>query len=433
MNESARTRQAASETPAAERAALIRLVTRATRGGDPDLLLDELAGLAAAAGAAVVLRATQDRPAPDPATLIGSGKAEALAKAFDAVDVTLAIFDNDLSPAQARNLEKLLHRRVVDRTEVILDIFARRARSREGKLQVELAQLEYLMPRLTGAGAALSRLGGGIGTRGPGETKLETDRRRIRQRLASLKRAIADVRRRRSHLRARRHRREVPTVALVGYTNAGKTTLFNTLTAGRAEASDALFVTLDPLLRRVRLPDARQLLLADTVGFIDRLPHNLVAAFQATLEEVADADLLVHVMDASAPDRERRAAAVRAVLLEVGAAKTPVLDVFNKCDRLPDADVARLKATYPAAVFVSARTGQGRTELVDILASRLALDAERVHLELDGTSDADRRLLDELYRHARVTQHEVNDQRVSIEADVPRRLLDRFVRGKVPA
>jgi GTP-binding protein HflX len=411
---------------------LIHLTTRATRGVDSDLLLDELEGLTRAAGAIVVLRATQERPTPDPATLIGRGKAEQLAEACDRAGATLAVFDNELTPAQARNLEEILRRRVVDRTEVILDIFAQRARSREGKLQIELAQLQYLMPRLTGAGAALSRLGGGIGTRGPGETKLETDRRRIRHRIAGLKREIAEVRRRRGHLRARRRRRDVPTAALVGYTNAGKTTLFNALTRSGAVASDALFVTLDPLLRRVRLPDARQVLLSDTVGFIDRLPHQLVAAFHATLEEVSAADLLLHVIDASAPDRERRANAVRTVLLEVGAAQIPMLEVFNKCDRLSAGELARLKAIHQSAVFVSARTGAGRPALLEIMASRLDMDAERVHLDFDITREADRRLMADLYRHARVTSHIATDERVAIEAEVPRRLIERFA-GKVPA
>ncbi|TAK15951.1 MAG: GTPase HflX, partial [Acidobacteria bacterium] len=323
-----------SLTPTLERAALVGLVTRASSNTDPDLVLEELAGLANAAGAAVVLRAIQERPTPDPATLIGPGKAEQLAKACDETGAALVIVDNDLSPAQSRNLEKILGRRVIDRTQLILDIFARRARSRDGKLQVELAQLQYLMPRLVGSSEALSRLGGGIGTRGPGETKLETDRRRIRHRIAGLKREIAEVSRRRGHLRARRARRDVPTVALVGYTNAGKTTLFNALTGGTAVASDALFVTLDPLVRKVKLPDSRQILLSDTVGFIDRLPHQLVAAFHATLEEVASANLLLHVADAAAPDRERRDTAVRSVLAEVGAGEVPTLVVFNKSDLL---------------------------------------------------------------------------------------------------
>ena len=239
------------------------------------------------------------RRKPDPATYIGSGKVASLAAACAEADVDVVIVDNELTPAQMRHLEERLERKVVDRTQLILDIFARRARTREGKWQVELAQLKYLLPRLAGSGTALSRLGGGIGTRGPGETKLESDRRRIRVRIQAIQREIDQVRQRRAQLRERRQKRSVPTVALVGYTNAGKTTLFNRLTNETAVASDALFVTLDPLVRQVRLPDRRELLLSDTVGFIDRLPHALVAAFRATLEEVAEADLALHVIDAA--------------------------------------------------------------------------------------------------------------------------------------
>ena len=269
--------------------------------------------------ATVVLRVLQERPRPDPATFLGSGKVKALAVSCDELRADVVIFDNELSPAQLRNLEEVLGRKVLDRTQLILDIFARRARTREGKLQVELAQLKYLLPRLVGSSTALSRLGGGIGTRGPGETKLETDRRRIRHRISVLSKEIDVVRRRRTQLRERRQKGAVPTVTLVGYTNAGKTTLFNALTGDDAVASDALFVTLDPLVRKLRLPDRRELLVSDTVGFIDRLPHSLVAAFRATLEEVAASDLLVHVIDASNPDRELQMAAVQSVLAEVGA------------------------------------------------------------------------------------------------------------------
>lgn len=418
-----------------ERAALVSLSTGATHRVDPELLLEELTGLASAAGAVVVLRAVQDRQTPDPATLIGSGKAEQLAKACDEAGADVVIFDNDLSPAQGRNLEKVLGCRVIDRTQLILDIFARRARTREGKLQVELAQLQYAMPRLVGSSEALSRQGGGIGTLGPGETKLETDRRGIRHRIAKLKREIAEVQERRGHLRARRARREVSTVALVGYTNAGKTTLFNALTGGDAVASDALFVTLDPLVRKVKLPDKRQILLSDTVGFIDRLPHQLVAAFQATLEEVAGANLLLHVADAAASDRERRDMAVRAVLEEVGAAEVPTLVVFNKCDLLSSDELARLKTMYPAAVFVSALRGMGQPELLEILASRLAMDTEVVRLTFDPDSVAHRKAIADLYRQARVLTHVAVEDKVMIEADVPRRLLERLsrvVRVQVP-
>src|SRR5213075_1011227 len=266
-------------------------------------------------------------------------------------------------PAQLRHIEERVDRKVIDRTQLILDIFARRARTREGKLQVELAQLKYLLPRLVGASAALSRLGGGIGTRGPGETKLETDRRRIRSRIHALTEDIERVRRRRTQLRERRHKTSVPTVALVGYTNAGKTTLFNVLTRAEAETSNALFVTLDPLIRQVRLPDSRELLMSDTVGFIDRLPHALVAAFRATLEETADADLVLHVIDAAAPDRDRRMNAVRKVLDEVGAIDVPMLEVYNKCDALTADERRRLQEQDPSALAISALTRQGVDEL----------------------------------------------------------------------
>lgn len=416
-----------------ERAAVVGVVTRRSRSVDPDLLLDELSGLARAAGATVALRMLQEKGVADPATLLGRGKVETLAKACDEADISLIIVDNELTPAQARNLEQTCGRRVIDRTELILDIFARRARTKEGQLQVELAQLQYLLPRLAGSSDALSRLGGGIGTRGPGETKLETDRRRIRHRIAALRREIADVSRRRGYLRARRKRSDVPTVALVGYTNAGKTTLFNLLTGAGAAASHALFVTLDPLVRRVKLSDARQVLLSDTVGFIDRLPHQLVAAFRATLEEVAAADLLVHVIDASVEDRQRRIDAVHAVLHEVGAERVPLLDVYNKIDLLSRTERARLEVLHPEALCISATTAAGRQALVEAMTSRLSMDAERVHLELDACRDADRRLMADLYRHGRVVSHVTVGERASIDADVPRRLLPRFQRVRVSA
>src|SRR5262249_15445746 len=362
------------------RAALVGLVSGAMRRYGAERSMDELAGLASAAGADVVLRVLQERPKPDPSTFLGAGKIKLLAASCSEMRVDVAIFDNELTPAQLRQIEAEVGTKVIDRTQLILDIFARRAKTREGKLQVELAQLKYLLPRLVGAGVALSRLGGGIGTRGPGETKLETDRRRIRTRIHSLTEDIEQVRKRRAQLRERRHKASVPTVALVGYTNAGKTTLFNALTNAGAEASNALFVTLDPLVRQVRFADSRELLVSDTVGFIDRLPHALVAAFRATLEEVAEADLVLHVIDAAATDRPRRMDAVRKVLEEVEAVDVPLIDVYNKCDAISADERRRLQEQDPAALLISATTHEGLDELVDTVASRLALDVRRVSL-----------------------------------------------------
>ena len=413
-------------SPGRERAALVGLFSGPSRQFDPEHSLDELAGLAAAAGATVVLRVLQDRPKPDPATFLGSGKVATLARSCAELKADVVIFDNELTPAQLRNLEKALDRKVLDRTQLILDIFARRARTREGKLQVELAQLKYLLPRLVGASTALSRLGGGIGTRGPGETKLETDRRRIRYRISMLSKEIDLIRRRRQQLRERRQKAAVPTVALVGYTNAGKTTLFNMLTGDAAVASDALFVTLDPLVRKVRLPDRRELLVSDTVGFIERLPHSLIAAFRATLEEVSGSDLLVHVIDASNPERERQMAAVRAVLAEVGAEDVPTIEVFNKDDRLEDGERARLRAMYPGAIVASALTGLGRDDLISAIEARLALDTSVIQLEFDAESDEHRSRIAHLYRVGKILRHEASNGSISIEVELPRRAIDRF-------
>jgi GTP-binding protein HflX len=415
-----------SESVPVERAALVGLRVAKQGRTDAERSLDELAGLVDAAGAVVALRMIQERSAPDPGTFIGRGKALRLAAAAADANVDVVVVDGELTPGQLRQLVERLGTRVVDRTQLILDIFARRARTREGKWQVEFAQLKYLLPRLAGSGTALSRLGGGIGTRGPGETKLETDRRRIRTRLHVVQQEIERVRKRREQLRERRHKESVPIVALVGYTNAGKTTLFNRLTDESAPVSDALFVTLDPLVRQVRLSDSRALLLSDTVGFIDRLPHALVAAFRATLEEVAEADLVVHVIDASSSDRERRVAAVRRVLEEVGAGHVSVVDLYNKVDRLGADERRRILEADSEAQLISAATGEGAGELLRVVASRLALDTHRITIRLDRGNAFDRAQISRVYRVGRVVSHLAAGDRVIIEADVPRRFIERF-------
>jgi GTP-binding protein HflX len=408
---------------AGEKALLVGLALGARHRAQAESSLEELALLARSAGARVVGTVLQERARRDPATLVGRGKVEEVKRLSEELGADAVFFDEDLAPAQQRNLERAVERKTLDRTQLILDIFARRARTREGRLQVELAQLDYLLPRLAGKGVLLSRLGGGIGTRGPGETKLETDRRRIRQRIQSIRREIEHVRRERMTRREARGRRETPVVAMVGYTNAGKSTLFNALTHAGATVSDQLFMTLDPLVRRVRLGPGRDLLLVDTVGFIQKLPHSLVAAFRATLEEVKEADLLLHVVDASAPGVEEREAAVEAVLREIDARDRPRLLVLNKSD---DAQAERreaLLAARPEAVAVSALRGDGLDRLLEAVAERLDLEPRRVRLRFAA---ADRRGVAGVYAAGRVLAHEVADGRVVLEAELPARVLDRY-------
>ena len=343
---------------------------------DSDDSLEELAGLAETAGGMVIARVLQNRQKPDPATYIGSGKAEELALTCQAMEIDLAIFDDELTGAQQRNLENALGVRVIDRTALILDIFAQRAQSAEGKLQVELAQMKYRLPRLTGQGTALSRLGGGIGTRGPGETQLEVDRRRIRRRIDDLERELAQIRQRRDLRRARREKQGQTTVALVGYTNAGKSTLLNALSGSDVLVEDKLFATLDTVMRNVDLPENRSCLVVDTVGFIRKLPHQLVQAFRSTLEEAVFADLLVVVSDLSSPYYAQQRETVFQVLSELGASDRPILEALNKADAVrPDTVVE------PAdAILISARDGRGLETLKAEISRRIAAMRHRAEL-----------------------------------------------------
>jgi len=363
-----------------ERIVLVGVTVPPEAPEDTEAHLDELALLVDTAGADVVARLQQRRDSPDPATFVGSGKVEELRELSLEVDSDTVVFDNDLSPAQQRNLEKLLGRTAIDRTEVILDIFAQNARTPEGRAQVELAQLRHRLPRLRGRGKQLSQQAGGIGTRGPGETQLEVDRRRLLRRMTKLEAELRQLARTRETQRKSRRRSRLHTVSLVGYTNAGKSTLLNRLTDAGVLVEDRLFATLDPRMRRLDLPGGETVLLSDTVGFIRKLPHELVEAFKSTLEVVAQADLLVHVVDASAPDPEGQIAAVHAVLDEIGAGEVPELLALNKADVAPDAK--RLADGRPGSVVVSAVSGEGVDELLLAVGDRLRTLSRVVELRV---------------------------------------------------
>jgi GTPase len=340
---------------------------------DAEESLLEFRELVMSAGGEVAAEVMQRRPKPDPATLVGSGKVEEIAGVAASTEADLVLFDHDLTPTQLRNLEAALPCRVLDRTQLILDIFARHARTREGQLQVELAQLEYMLPRLTGRGKAMSQLGGGIGTRGPGETKLETDRRRIQRRIDQLKGDLEAVRRVRRQQRQRRESVPVPTVALVGYTNAGKSTLFNSLTGAGVLQSSRMFATLDPKLRAIELPSKRRVLLSDTVGFIRNLPHTLVTSFRATLEEVEQAEVLLHVRDAASTYGDEQKVQVEKVLDELDSLAKPRIEVLNKIDLLNAEERSGLE-TRSGTVAVSAREGLGMDRLLEAIDGALHSD-----------------------------------------------------------
>jgi GTP-binding protein HflX len=367
-----------------ERTILVNLSTSAREKAEAEDSLEELAGLARAAGAEVVLRTSQSRPKASPRYFIGEGKVEELARMVEDLRADLIIFDHNLTPVQQRSLEESLKIKVIDRTQLILDIFAQRARSNEGKLQVELAQLSYLLPRLVGRGGALSRLGGGIGTRGPGEKKLEEDRRRIQDRIAKIKREIKGLQLRRANQRMSRKRSPVPVVSLVGYTSAGKSTLFNTLTREHVFTSAMLFATLDPVLRRVYFSDGLYFLLSDTVGFIRKLPVELITSFQATLEEIREADCVCHIIDLTSARADEQAEAVERILAEIGADDSPLFRVYNKIDLLPNKDelLALNGRAGERRVYLSAKTGEGEEALKKMLRETLFRDLKLYHLRV---------------------------------------------------
>ena len=380
--------------------------------------MDELEALLETAGGVCVGRLLQSRSTPDPHSFLGEGKAEELRQAVEATDADMVIFDNDLSPSQIRSLEKITGVTVIDRSALILDIFAQRAKTKEGRLQVELAQYQYLLPRLSGMGASLSRQGGGIGTRGPGETRLETDRRHIRERIARLRAELKEVRRVRETQRRSREKNDVPVAALIGYTNAGKSTLLNALTGAGIPANDRLFDTLDTTTRQLEVSDTLTVLLSDTVGFIAKLPHHLVEAFQATLEELQYADLLLHVIDASDPEREAHMAVVEELAAKL-APGVPIIEVYNKADLADVRDIP----TGESRVTISAKSGMGLDRLLACMEKHLDNGTKRVTLLLPYSAAGE---LDRLHREGKVFSAEYENDGIRVDAALSHALQGRY-------
>lgn len=385
---------------------------------DTENSLDELEELAKSAGAQVVGKVIQKKDHPDPATLFGSGRIQEIAEFVKANEVSLVIVDQELSPAQQKNIEKQVDAAIIDRTTLILDIFAQRAKTSEGRLQVELAQLKYRLPRLTGQGTSLSRLGGGIGTRGPGESKLESDKRHIRRRIHALEEQLAELEKRRGLLRKRRKKDDVITVAIVGYTNVGKSTLLNTLTDAGVLAQDMLFATLDPTSRALLLPDGRKVMLVDTVGLVSRLPHHLVEAFKSTLEEAANSDLILNVCDVSSPEFDRQLEITTLLLKDLGAETVPVLTVLNKCDRLVMPPLSLDKKT----AAISAKTGEGLEKLLEKISLNLPETHRRLTLLLPYSEGA---LASEVRETGKVYTEEFRSDGIYLDANVDVKLCHK--------
>lgn len=381
--------------------------------------LEELKALLETAGGTAVGMLLQARPAPDPHSFLGEGKVEELRQAVEATGANMVIFDNDLSPSQIRTLEDMTGATVIDRSALILDIFAQRARTREGRLQVELAQYQYLLPRLSGMGRSLSRQGGGIGTRGPGETRLESDRRHIRTRISRLQQELKEVRRVRGVQRQLREKNSVPVVALIGYTNAGKSTLLNALTGAGIPANNRLFDTLDTTTRRLTVSDTLDVLLSDTVGFIAKLPHNLVEAFQATLEELQYADLLLHVIDASDPDREAHMEVVEKLAAELAPQGVPIIEVYNKADLVEP----QLIPIGENRVAISASEGRGLDALLRRMEKNLDTGVKRVVLKLPYSAAGE---VDRIHREGKVFSSEYENDGILVDAALSREMQGRY-------
>ncbi|MEE0097210.1 MAG: GTPase HflX [Oscillospiraceae bacterium] len=381
--------------------------------------LEELKALLETAGGTAVGMLLQARPAPDPHSFLGEGKVEELRQAVEATGANMVIFDNDLSPSQIRTLEDMTGATVIDRSALILDIFAQRAKTREGRLQVELAQYQYLLPRLSGMGRSLSRQGGGIGTRGPGETRLESDRRHIRTRISRLQQELKEVRRVRGVQRQLREKNSVPVVALIGYTNAGKSTLLNALTGAGIPANNRLFDTLDTTTRRLTVSDTLDVLLSDTVGFIAKLPHNLVEAFQATLEELQYADLLLHVIDASDPDREAHMEVVEKLAAELAPQGVPIIEVYNKADLVEP----QLIPIGENRVAISASAGRGLDALLRLMEKNLDTGVKRVVLKLPYSAAGE---VDRIHREGKVFSSEYENDGILVDAALSREMQGRY-------